>query len=145
MRRMQTTTRSPRAHALPAATALAALLAIGACCSPKAYKADVDAAAIVQRSTSDAFTTFLDRRADADAMRAFDAGVAAAHDRSQLADAWRRVPSLAAKGRDFLEQHVFALAVQEHRWPKDAPAPALEQAFVDGVRAGIADFLTAGH
>src|SRR5262249_53552183 len=122
---------------------LATLFAIAACCSPPPppYVADVDATKIVKQSTSDAFATFLDRRADADALRAFDAGVAAAHDRSQLADAWRRVPSLAAKGRDFLEQHVFDVAVREHRWPKDAPAAALDQAFVDGVRAGIAAFL----
>jgi hypothetical protein len=125
------------------AAGLAALFAIAACCSPPPapYVADVDATAIVKQSTSDAFATFLDRRADADALRAFDAGIGAAHDRSQLADAWRRVPSLAAKGGDFLEQHVFAVAVREHRWPKDAPAPALEQAFVDGVRAGTAAFL----
>jgi len=126
------------------AAALAALLAIAACCSPKPYVADVDATAIVKQSTSDAFATFLDRRADADALAAFDAGAAAAHDRSQLALAWRRVPSLAAKGSDFLEQHVFAVAVHEHRWPKDKPAQSLEQAFVDGVRAGTAGFLE-GH
>jgi uncharacterized iron-regulated protein len=124
--------------------ALTALLAIGACCSPQPYTADVDATAIVKQSASDAFATFLDRRADADALRTFDGGIAAAHDRSQITDAWRRVPSLAAKGRDFLEQHVFAVAVREHRWPKDQPAPALEQAFVDGVRAAVAEFL-AGH
>jgi len=125
---------------------LAALLAIAACCSPKPtpYVADVDATAIVKQSTSDAFTAFLDRSADADALRAFDAGIAAAHDRNQLTSAWRRVPSLAAKGSDFLEQHVFAVAAREHRWPKDAPAAALEQAFVDGVRAGAAAFLE-GH
>ena len=126
------------------AAALAALLAIAACCSPQPYTADVDATKIVAQSTSDAFAAFLDRRADADALRTFDAGVATAHDRSQLALAWRRVPSLAAKGNDFLEQHVFAVAAREHRWPKDAPAAALEQAFVDGVRAGTAGFLE-GH
>ena len=102
---------------------------------------NVDATDIVQRNSADAFTTFFNQAADAEAFRAFDAKVVPAHDRTELTTAWNAVPLLAAKGQDFLEQHVFAMARQERKWPKDAPAETLEPAFVAGVHLGIQDFL----
>lgn len=120
---------------------LFALLALVACGSPKPYVANVDATDIVHRDSADAFTTFFDVAADANAFRAFDAKVVSAHNRAELTIAWKEVPSLAAKGQDFLQQHVFAVAMQERKWPKDAPAETLEPAFVEGVHLGIQDFL----
>ena len=121
---------------------LVALFALVAGCSPKPYRPDVvDAKAIVERNSADAFATFFDLAADADAFRTFDAKIAPAHNRADLTIAWKEVPSLAAKGQDFLQQHVFAVAMQERKWPKDAPAETLEPAFVQGVQLGVQDFL----
>ncbi len=117
------------------------LFALVASCSPKPYKPNVDATAIVERNSADAFATFFDVAADANAFRTFDAKVVTAHNRAELTIAWREEPSLAAKGQDFLQQHVFAVAMQERKWPKDAPAETLEPAFVQGVHLGIQDFL----
>ncbi len=120
---------------------LVALFALVAGCSPKPYVANVDATAIVQRNSADAFATFFDVAADANAFRTFDAKIVPAHNRAELTIAWKEVPSLAAKGQDFLQQHVFAVAMQERKWPKDAAAEALEPAFVQGVHLGVQDFL----
>jgi hypothetical protein len=120
---------------------LVALFALVAGCSPKPYKPNVDATAIVERNSADAFATFFDAAADANAFRTFDAKIVPAHNRAELTIAWKEVPSLAAKGEDFLQQHVFAVAMQERKWPKDAPAETLEPAFVQGVHLGIQDFL----
>ncbi len=120
---------------------LVTLLALVACGAPKPYVANIDATDIVHRNSADAFTTFFDVAADANAFRAFDAKVVSAHNRGELTIAWKEVPSLAAKGQDFLQQHVFAVSVQERKWPKDAPAETLEPAFVQGVHLGVQDFL----
>ncbi len=121
---------------------LVALLALVASCSPKPYRPNVvDATAIVERNSADAFATFFDVAADANAFRTFDAKIVPAHNRAELTIAWKEVPSLAAKGQDFLQQHVFAVAMQERKWPKDAPAETLEPAFVQGVHLGVQDFL----
>ena len=117
------------------------LFALVACGSPTPYKANVDATAIVERNSADAFATFFDVAADADAFRTFDAKIVPAHNRAELTSAWREVPSLAAKGPDFLQQHVFEVAIQERKWPKDVPAETLEAAFVQGVHLGVQDFL----
>jgi len=120
---------------------LVALFAFVAGCSPKPNDANFDATAIVERNSAYAFATFFDVAADANAFRTFDAKVVTAHNRAELTMAWKEVPSLAAKGEDFLQQHVFAVAMQERKWPKDAPVETLEPAFVQGVQLGVQDFL----
>lgn len=134
-------TSSPRGRQPNPRLAGLLVLAFVACSGPKPYVAHVDATAIVRRNSDDAFTTAFDRTADAAAFRAFDAKVVPAHDRGELSAAWNAVPSLHAKGQDFLEQHVFSVAVTERKWPKDAPAESLELAFVQGVHLGVQDFL----
>src|SRR5262245_38860367 len=99
--------------------AAAALLALACCRGPEPFVANVDATMIVRQNSADAFATFFDRQRDADAFRAFAAAAATAAGRAELTAAWRSVPALLRAGRDFLQVHVFALAVQEHRWPHD--------------------------
>jgi len=133
---------APRVRPSMQTAVAAALIVVAGCRAPEPFVANVDATQIVRQNSADAFATFFDRQLDADAFSAFAAAAATAQDRSGLTTAWRSVPALAAAGRrDFLQVHVFALAVQEHRWPHDAPAAGLERAFADGVRAGVTDFL----
>jgi len=121
--------------------AAAALLAVAGCRAPEPFVSNVDATQIVRQNCADAFASLFDKQRDADAFRAFAAAAAAAPGRAELTAAWQSVPALARAGRDFLQQHVFALAEREHRWPHDAPAAELERAFADGVRAAVTDFL----
>ena len=118
------------------------LLALVACgCSPKPYKSNIDAVGIVRQNSTDAFAVAFRLPDDAEAFRTFAAGIAPARNRAELTAAWRAVAPLAAKGADFLHEHVFALAMREQRWPKDAGADTLEPSFAEGVQLGVQDFL----
>ena len=131
----------------PARAAVAPLLLLLGCaaaaCSkqPAPYVANVDAVGIVRQNSADAFEIALQRPHDDAALRSFAAAIAQARDRAQVLAAWRAVPALAARGADLLEQKVFALAVQEQRWPRADPPEQLEPAFAEGVRLGVQDFL----
>jgi hypothetical protein len=138
-----------RAQASRARTAAAAFLALALLtqCAKKPEPLptqNVTATEIVAQNAKDAFATLLDPKADHDSMQAYATSIAGARNRQDLAGAWNRVPGLAGKGATFLEDHVFAKAAAEAKWPQNEPAAQLEPSFVAGVQEAVAAFLKQG-
>jgi|SRR5712671_5544707 len=130
-----------RLHAFVPLAQLVLLAAVGCGSPPQPFVSDVDAVAIVERNSADAFMSLFDRSRDGEAFRTFDTRIATARSRADLITTWRTVPALVAKGADFLGQQVFAKSIAEHRWPKDRAPETMESVFVEGVHLGIRDFL----
>ena len=134
-----------RAGVVTAAAFLALALLAGCSQRPQPLPPlNVTAREIVSQNAQDAFSTFLDPKADHDSMQAYASGIAGSKNRQDLTSAWNQVPSLAGKGATFLEDHVFAMATAEEKWPKDQPPGELEPAFVAGVQEAAAAFLKQG-
>lgn len=122
------------------ATLVILMLALAACKSVTPIVSTITPTDIVRQNTVDAFDTFLTKQ-DAPAIQEFRARISAARTRQDLSKAWTEVPSLAARGGDFLTKHVFDKAVAEAKWPKDRPLSDFEGTFVAGVRQGSEAFL----
>jgi hypothetical protein len=128
--------------ALPALTLILAVVAAASCASaPVPYVSVIDAYTIVRQNASDAFEVGFDSARDRSALQLFLDRTSDSKDREALTKAWQTVPELKTMGSEFLAIKVFELAVQERKWPKEAPP---EVVYVRGVRDAAAAFLKGG-